>query len=48
MRYRRQSRPLLVEAIANHAPDANLYVVRSPRELSRLVAEVVSTLSRGR
>jgi hypothetical protein len=43
MRYRRQSRPFLMEAIANHAPDANVYVVCNPEELSQFLADVVSS-----
>jgi hypothetical protein len=38
--YRYQSRPKLRSAIAKHAPDAVLYVFRSPKSLARFVAEV--------
>jgi adenylate kinase family enzyme len=48
MRYRRRSRPFLMEAIASHAPDANLHLLRNPEELSRFVAEVASISTRGR
>jgi len=41
LRYRRQSRHKLLEAIANHAADANLHVLRNPEALRRFVAEVV-------
>jgi adenylate kinase family enzyme len=37
--YRHQSRPLLRAAIANHAPNAVLHVFRSPKALSRFVAD---------
>src|SRR5437016_664465 len=33
--YRRQSRPLLMQAIANHAPNADLHVLCGPGKLSR-------------
>jgi adenylate kinase family enzyme len=36
--YRWRSRPMLMEAIAKHAPGANLYVIRNPAALTRLVA----------
>jgi adenylate kinase family enzyme len=39
--YRRQSRPMLIQAIANHAPTAKLWVLSDPRNLRRFVAEVV-------
>ena len=38
--YRYQSRPNLRSAIANHAPNAVLYVFRSPNALARFVADV--------
>ena len=38
--YRWQSHPILMEAIANHAVNADLHVFRNPEELSRFVAEV--------
>src|SRR6266446_3317589 len=40
MAYRRHSRPLLMQAIANDAPTAELRVLRGPGELRRFVAEV--------
>jgi len=43
LRYRRQSRHKLLEAIASHAADANLHVLRNPEALRRFVAEVVRT-----
>ena len=43
LRYRRQSRQLLLKAIASHAADANLHVLRNPEALRRFVAEVVRT-----
>jgi adenylate kinase family enzyme len=38
--YRRLSRPLLVEAIATHAPSADLHVLRTPGALRRFVTHV--------
>jgi uridine kinase len=38
--YRSQSRPLLMQAIANYAANADLYVFRSPRRLSCFVADL--------
>jgi adenylate kinase family enzyme len=40
MAYRRQSRPLLMQTIANHAPTAELRVFCDPGALSRFVADV--------
>jgi ribosomal protein S7 len=40
MAYRRQSRPVLMQAIANHAPTAELRVLHGPGALRRFVAEV--------
>src|ERR1700741_1362977 len=40
--YRWQSRPMLMEAIANHAMNAGLRVFRNPEELSRFVANVAT------
>jgi adenylate kinase family enzyme len=37
--YRYQSRPILREAIAKHAPHAVLHVFRGPRALGRFVAD---------
>ena len=38
--YQYQSRPNLRSAIANHAPNATLYVFRSPKGLAQFVADV--------
>lgn len=38
--YRRKSRPILLQAIANHAPTAELRVLRTPGALRRFVADV--------
>jgi hypothetical protein len=38
--YRRRSRPLLRQAIATHASSADLYVLPTPREVTRFVAQV--------
>src|SRR5438552_18563204 len=40
MAYRRQSRPILMQAIAKHAPTAELRVLRGPGAVRRFVAEV--------
>ena len=40
LRYRHRSRPFLMKAIANHAPGATLHVLRNPKALKRLVADV--------
>jgi adenylate kinase family enzyme len=41
LRYRRQSLPFLMQAIAKHAANATLHVLRNPEALRRFVAEVV-------
>jgi len=41
--YRRQSRPLLMQAIATHAAKADFHVLRSPRALRRFVEHVIVT-----
>jgi adenylate kinase family enzyme len=38
--YRYESRPILMQAIASHAPMAKLWVLRAPGALRRFVAEV--------
>src|ERR1700758_1000547 len=40
LRYRRQSRPFLMEAFAKHAANATLHILRNPEALRRFVAEV--------
>jgi adenylate kinase family enzyme len=40
MAYRYKSRPILMQAIASHAPTAELRVLRAPGALRRFVAEV--------
>ena len=37
--YRRQSRPLLMEAIARHATNADLHVLRNPEAVRRFLAD---------
>jgi adenylate kinase family enzyme len=39
--YRRRSRPLLMEAIAAHAPGATLHVLRSPKEVAGFLGGTV-------
>ena len=38
--WRRRSRPHLLRAIARHAPDAQLVIVRKPRAMERFLAKV--------
>jgi adenylate kinase family enzyme len=38
--YRRKSRPLLMHAIARHAPAANLHVFRTPAALARFLDDL--------
>ena len=45
LRYRQRSRPFLLDAIARHAPDAALYVLRNPAALEGLVADVCASRS---
>ena len=40
--YRRRSRPLLRQAIAEHAGDADIYVLRTPHAVRRFVAQAAS------
>jgi adenylate kinase family enzyme len=40
LRYRFQSRPFLIEAIAQHAPHATLHVLPTPKAVRRFLAEV--------
>jgi len=42
--YRRRSRPLLLQAIAVHAGDADIHVLRTPRTVRRFIAEVAPGL----
>jgi adenylate kinase family enzyme len=42
--YRYQSRPILMAAIANHAPHAALHVFRNPKALERFVKEAPAIL----
>jgi len=41
LRYRRQSRPYLMEAIGNHAANATIHVLRDPNAVRRFIADVV-------
>jgi hypothetical protein len=47
MAYRWQSRPILMEAIANDAVQADLHVFRYPRALKRFVAGVACAIQPG-
>jgi adenylate kinase family enzyme len=40
LRYRRQSRPLLIKAISNHAPKATIHWLHNPTAVRRFVAAV--------
>ena len=40
--YRYQSRPILRAAIANHAPNAVVHLLRGPKAVGRLIAEVTA------
>ena len=40
--YRRRSRPVLRQAIAAHAGDADVYVLPTPRAVRRFVAQIAS------
>jgi len=40
--YRRRSRPVLRQAIAAHAGDADVYVLPTPRAVRRFVAKMAS------
>jgi len=42
--YRRRSRPLLRQAIAAHAGDAGIHVLRTPRAVRRFLAEAASCM----
>jgi adenylate kinase family enzyme len=46
LRYRQQSRPFLIDAIARHAPHAVLHVLRNPRALESFLADVSRRLRR--
>ena len=37
--YRRKSRPILMQAIATHAPHANLHIFRNPAQLETFLAK---------
>lgn len=40
LRYRRRSRPFLLQAIGKHAPHANLHLMRNPEDVQRFLAIV--------
>jgi adenylate kinase family enzyme len=40
LRYRLQSRPVLMEAFANHAPDATFHLLPNPDAVRRFVADI--------
>jgi adenylate kinase family enzyme len=43
LRYRRQSRPLLMKAISSYAPPATIHVLRKPEAVRRFVAGIVQS-----
>ncbi|HET9280915.1 MAG TPA: adenylate kinase [Candidatus Angelobacter sp.] len=46
--YRRKSRPILMDAIARHAPNAKLHVLRDPKEVRRFLADVTDESEKAR
>jgi adenylate kinase family enzyme len=44
LRYRRQSRPILIEAINKHAAQADLHVLRNPQALRRFLTNIDRTI----
>lgn len=44
-RYRRQSRPFLMKAISENAPDANIHILRNPGAVKRFVGNLARTPS---
>lgn len=40
--YRRKSRPILTQAIATHAPRANLHIFRNPAQLIKFLAKLAT------
>ncbi len=47
LRYRRQNRPVLMEAIADHAAKATVHVLGSPEALRRFLAHAIRNSSTG-
>jgi adenylate kinase family enzyme len=47
IRYRRRSRPVLMAAIARHAPTAVLYILRNPRAVRRFLARTEREMKLG-
>jgi adenylate kinase family enzyme len=48
LRYHRESRPFLLEAIGNHASEAMVHVLRDPKAVRRFVADVIDISRAGR
>jgi adenylate kinase family enzyme len=44
--YRRQSLPVLMEAIGRFAPNAELHLIKNPKELRRFVSELEQTVAK--
>lgn len=47
LRYRRQSRPLLIKAISDHAATATIHLLRDRKAVTRFVAAVVHSYGTG-
>jgi adenylate kinase family enzyme len=45
--YRRKSRPLLLQAIATHAPNAAFHVFRTPAQVTKFLAELAAAPQSG-
>lgn len=43
LRYRRQSRPLLMKAISSYAPTATIHVLRKPEAVRRFVTGIIQS-----
>jgi len=44
LRYRRQGRPIFIEAINKHATQADIHVLRTPQALKRFLANIDRTI----
>ena len=48
LEYRRKSRPVLIQSIAEHAPTASVWVLKSPKAIKRFVANEWYRAGRGK
>ncbi|HET9364546.1 MAG TPA: adenylate kinase [Candidatus Angelobacter sp.] len=46
--YRRKSRPILMDAIARHAPNAKLHILSGPKEVRRFLMDVTDASEKAR